>query len=750
MPKLRPADWRASIPGSMRALPRWVGRVDKLPVHPVRETAARAGVPATWGTFQEAAEFYDRHATDPERGAGFEFAREDGLVGVDLDLALDPAGCPYDWAVPILASWEALGGAYVEVSPSGRGLHLITRARLPRNPNRVDFGGVVEAVDGKQKKSGVEVYCDKRYFTVTGDVWQGLGEVGDGQALLDDLLRATGLDARLRDREAPAATGAEPHRAEEVRAALAKLDPDLSYPEWIEVGMAAKAGLGDAGLPIWVEWCGRGSKYRRGEPEEKWRSFGGSGVGLGTLFKRALDSGWQFPEVSAAEEFAAFADDDFSDLLGGREVDAFAEVDPDAIPYHRTKKGIVKSAGNIELYFSRDPEWRGRLRYNTRRGVELDGEVVDDNGFTRLGTAVERAVGFDGAAAIDHVYRGVVAAAREREYDPVKEYILAEEWDRVPRIDDWLVRAGAPDTRENRVIARRFLIGAAGRALCEPQPDREPLDGQGTKMDYVLVLEGEQGQKKSWVCQALCPPSYFFDSHFDFTHGSKDFYQALGANFIVEMAELDALTRAEVTTVKAIITSRVDQYRAPYGRVIERHPRRSVMVGTTNEREWNRDLTGARRFWPVALWGCRLDVGWLLDNRPQLWAEAAALYRSGECYWEDEVMSAMMEPIQAARSNTPGWMPLVEEFIGEPSVAARGYVTPSFIVQGLRFLGGVPSNDLGRVLRRLGCRPETPKIGGRTFRVWVLPGGPATHAELTARIEKTPLPVEGSFEVLPP
>jgi putative DNA primase/helicase len=308
MAKLSPAEWRRAIPTELKALKRWVGRVAKAPLHPVREVGAKSGQPATWGTFDEAAEFYERYADAPDRGAGFEFAAEDGLVGVDFDLALDPDGNLYPWAAALLQPFEDLGGAYIEVSPSGRGLHLITRAQLPRNPNQIDFGGVREG----KRASHVEVYREKRYFTITGDVWRGNHAIGDCQSLVQGLLDTTGLTARMAAREqAPPAPEAalEPHREAEIRSALGSLDPDIDYPDWLSVGMALQAGLGRDGFHLWDDWSSLGRKYEGSDNLlGHWRSFTpGKGIGLGTLFHMAQARGWVRPSVSAVDEFAPYS-----------------------------------------------------------------------------------------------------------------------------------------------------------------------------------------------------------------------------------------------------------------------------------------------------------------------------------------------------------------------------------------------------------------------------------------------------------
>lgn len=74
-------------------------------------------------------------------------------------------------------------------------------------------------------------------------------------------------------------------RAEE---ALAQLDLGRRerYDDWLHVGMALHAGLGDAGLPLWQHWSQQSPKYEPGACIAKWRSFGRrpNGFTLASLF----------------------------------------------------------------------------------------------------------------------------------------------------------------------------------------------------------------------------------------------------------------------------------------------------------------------------------------------------------------------------------------------------------------------------------------------------------------------------------
>ena len=101
--------------------------------------------------------------------------------------------------------------------------------------------------------------------------------------------------------------------------------------------------------------------------------------------------------------------------------------------------------------------------------------------------------------------------------------------------------------------------------------------------------------------------------------------------WIIELAEFDALLRADASTAKAFITRRTEQYRPPYGRHVVERPRPGVLAGTSNKLEINKDETGGRRFWPVTTG--TIDTEGLTRDRDQLWAEAVARYRQGEEWW---------------------------------------------------------------------------------------------------------------------
>src|SRR5690606_11359386 len=140
----------------------------------------------------------------------------------------------------------------------------------------------------------------------------------------------------------------------------------------------------------------------------------------------------------------------------------------------------------------------------------------------------------------------------------------------------------------------------------------------GCKADYVLVLESGQGVQKSKLAAAIAiRPEWFADNIGDIA--SKDSAIQLAGKWILELAAPSAIRPAEVEAVKAYLTRTHDVFRPPYGRRAITVPRQCVFLATTNERQYLRDRTGNRRYWPVRC--TAIDIEAFERDRDQIWAE---------------------------------------------------------------------------------------------------------------------------------
>jgi len=135
------------LPTALTNRARWVRwSPTKVPLA-VSGGPASVSDPSTWSTFDE--------VVRSRRGVGIGFVLGDGIVGIDLDHCL-VEGRLAPWAETVLAGLPA---TYVEVSPSGDGLHVLGRSSFTGG-RRFTVG------DGR-----VEVYGSGRYFTVSRVPW---------------------------------------------------------------------------------------------------------------------------------------------------------------------------------------------------------------------------------------------------------------------------------------------------------------------------------------------------------------------------------------------------------------------------------------------------------------------------------------------------------------------------------------------------------------------------------------------------
>ncbi|MFN4016719.1 MAG: VapE domain-containing protein [Reyranella sp.] len=259
------------------------------------------------------------------------------------------------------------------------------------------------------------------------------------------------------------------------------------------------------------------------------------------------------------------------------------------------------------------------------------------------------------------VSRSITAVARDVRIHPVRDYLNALVWDGESRLDAWaLTYLGAEDTPLNRAFGALWAISAIARIM---QP--------GAKADHMLILEGPQGARKSTALKVLAGADWFTDELAEI--GSKDAAQQMRGVWIIEIAELDAIGRAEVSRIKAFLSRTVDRYRPPYGRYVIDVPRQCVFAGSVNPDTYLRDETGNRRFWPLRCGA--IDLDGLRRDRDQLWAEAVVRFREGAIWWlADPVLIAMADAAQSERMQSDAWDGLIEHWIGfQRRRVNRGY-----------------------------------------------------------------------------
>jgi hypothetical protein len=268
-------------------------------------------------------------------GVGWVVTGETEWVWLDLDKCRDPASGKLEpWAEISIAELDLLG-AYVEISPSGTGMHALGRATGLDAPlqSRVHIPRLLAGVGEDElavwggsrachRKAAIEIfYACTRFVCVTG--WGAAGG-GDGRLAEHALgLHATGQ--ALRPAWASGSTKRGQSKGdwlapiEDVISALAVIpnDDSVSWDDWVVVGMAVynATNRSEEGLLAWCAWSAKCEKHDEDNCAQQWlEKFERSppdNIGFGWLAKKAkeIDKTWRRPSRLPEVEFDVEEDD---------------------------------------------------------------------------------------------------------------------------------------------------------------------------------------------------------------------------------------------------------------------------------------------------------------------------------------------------------------------------------------------------------------------------------------------------------
>ncbi len=172
----------SSVPEEMKQYKCWVcwskeernGRPTKVPKNPKTGGNASTALSGTWGSFVQAGTYYAEH-TDVIDGIGYVFTVSNDVIGIDFDHCVED-GQIISEEIQVLVDRCR---SYVELSPSGTGIHMYVRGKWKEPGGR------------KNNKLGggmaVEVYPAARFFTVTDNAFGEVRPLAEDQELLDDI-----------------------------------------------------------------------------------------------------------------------------------------------------------------------------------------------------------------------------------------------------------------------------------------------------------------------------------------------------------------------------------------------------------------------------------------------------------------------------------------------------------------------------------------------------------------------------------
>jgi hypothetical protein len=216
--------------------------------------------------------------------------------------------------------------------------------------------------------------------------------------------------------------------------------------------------------------------------------------------------------------------------------------------------------------------------------------------------------------------------------DPIKEYFNSlDEWDRTTDFIGSLSETVTLKYREDREVfrksLRRWLIG---QVACASDPNETN--------HTAIILVGAQGIGKSSWLNRLIPPSL---SRYGFigtiNPDNKDTLIYMSEKILINLDELETLTKTDIGSLKTIMTMPSINLRRPYDTYSRELPRRASFVGSINKDEFLKDPTGSRRFLTFDV--TAVDYRHSIDMN-NVYAQAYSLFGSKEPWWFNETENA--------------------------------------------------------------------------------------------------------------
>jgi hypothetical protein len=455
------------------------------------------------------------------------------------------------------------------------------------------------------------------------------------------------------------------------------------YDQWLEVGMSLYK-LGQAGLILWDTWSKQSAKYEPGICAQKWA----------TITPAEMDA----RKIS------------FGSLIYWAETDGCAPfVRPcpkDARPSDY-KKALLSLGYKFTLNEMNDE-------------VHVNGTRMTDLFWSKVMNSLRE----NKYKAENYATDSANELALDNQFHPIKDYLNSIDWMGMQENGqfkgfDFIGQLASYVKDKDDIfplLLRKWLIGAVARILGPRPGEQHPM----------LVFDGPQGIGKSrfvwWLGTPL--PAFYLQSAI--ITDDKDFLIRLCSTWVWEVEELGATFRkSDLESLKSFLSREVVKVRVPYGKRDIIKPATASFIGTINNSGgFLADPTGNRRFRVCSLTSIDWDYDRTVDVN-QVWAQAVALYRSGESYMLDRADQERINEVNSAYEvDDPIAYSIIKAFNVDPS-QAEAYTPSAVIIKTLRtsgdLVGGTDhaaAQRITAVLSKLGCAQIRVRENGQQIRAW--------------------------------
>ena len=336
---------------------------------------------------------------------------------------------------------------------------------------------------------------------------------------------------------------------------------------------------------------------------------------------------------------------------------------------------------------------------------------------------------------IDKIATMLLVIASNHRVNPILDLIKSAKWDGKDRIEEiYNIFGIGKEDKLSREIIKKWLM----QAVCGLFNDsKHPFS-----LDLILVFKGKQGIGKTRFFEHLAMLPQYFGEGMCIDPRNKDSIIQATSNWICELGEIGSTLKKDIDSVKAMLTKANDEYRLPYGRATLKFPRMTSFVGTVNDDKFLIDQTGNRRFATVPI-ADDIHIDYKKQIKPfnalQLWAQIYRIVQEeiakGEtmasCF---RLATEMKEELDSRNEEYTKPMKAEDEVIDilaklnmERQITSSNctitdeYITVTEFISQHASLNKYTTEQVGKVLTKLGYKTLKKKINGKVVQLRILP-----------------------------
>jgi hypothetical protein len=505
-----------------------------------------------------------------------------------------------------------------------------------------------------------------------------------------------------------------------------RLETDDALAQYVDASWETWGETPDGAILVTCPWHDEHSSGAKGDSSSAYFPAGTRGYSEGAYVCLHTSC-----ETRGRGEFASaigYTENLLADLALPVPHHDYSEInDPLLLPSFKRLPGgkIITSLSNVVVALGSPHVCGMRLRYDVFKDAIMafeDGGMrpILDTDYTALRISLE-------SRGLENVGREMIRdavhlVADRDKFDSAFEWLDQQTWDGVPRIETfWVDHFGVPD--DNRGYARAVGLytwtALAGRVLVP-----------GMQADMVPILTGSQGLGKSRGVAAMSPDREYVTS-ISFNEPEIERARKMRGRLIIELAELQGLKSREREEILAWVTRSDEHWTPKFMEMSVTYSRRSVLFGTTNDREFLDDPTGERRWLPLdtgAVDGFEgVDVDEIVRLRGQLWAEGRARYEKDGLQWRDA--ERLARDVHERYKADDSWGAAIAKWLDTPDMSEttprqRKFLLITEVAEGAlaiptRHLKYSDQRRIGKVLRSEGFDSQPMRIGEQIKKVWM-------------------------------